>query len=109
MENTSCVAGGELEGACDAGAEGECEGACDAGAECAGCEGEAGACKAFCCAKSVVDATGQPSPGPFRFWRVSIAAWTRAAFEAVLLSAGKDTFSEGLCTAWPAATFSFSA
>ena len=74
-----------------------------------GYEGEAGACKAFSCAKSVVDATGQPSPGPFRFWRVTIAAWIRAACEAVLLSAGKDTFIEGLCTAWPAATFSFSA
>jgi hypothetical protein len=57
----------------------------------------------------VVDAAGQPTPGPFRFWIVTKAASIRAAFDAFELSVGNETDTEGLWTAWPAATFASSA
>jgi hypothetical protein len=33
---------------------------------------------AFCCAENVVEAMGQPTPGPSRFCRVTAAAFKRA-------------------------------
>jgi hypothetical protein len=33
---------------------------------------------AFCCAEKVVEAIGQPTPGPSRFCRVTAAAFNRA-------------------------------
>jgi len=33
---------------------------------------------AFCCAEKVVEAMGQPTPGPSRFCRVTAAAFKRA-------------------------------
>ena len=60
---------------------------------------------AFCCAENVVETMGQPTPGPLRFWSVTAAALRRASWEAVELSVGKVSATEGLCTAWPARTF----
>lgn len=34
---------------------------------------------AFCWATNVVEAAGQPTPGPLRFWSVTRAAWIRAS------------------------------
>lgn len=59
---------------------------------------------AFCCARNVVEAAGQPTPGPLRFWRVTIAACRRVSWEFLELSVGKETATEGLLTAFPAAT-----
>lgn len=60
---------------------------------------------AFCCAENVVDATGQPWPGPFRFCRVTAAALRRASCEFVELSSGKVSLTVGLLMTKPAATF----
>jgi hypothetical protein len=57
------------------------------------------------CAENVVDATGHPLPGPFRFWSVTAAAFKRASCEALELSVGKDSCTEGLLRTWPALTF----
>jgi len=51
-----------------------------------------------------VDAAGQPTPGPFKFWRVTIAAWIRATWDACEESVGKESAMLGLLTACPAAT-----
>jgi len=51
-----------------------------------------------------VDAAGQPTPGPFKFWRVMIAASIRVAASEAELPVGNDKATEGLLTAWPAAT-----
>lgn len=48
---------------------------------------------------------GHPTPGPFRFWRVTRDATRRAACDAFELSVGNETETLGLLTAWPAATF----
>ena len=53
-------------------------------------------CTALSWDKSVVAAAGQPLPGPLRFWRVTSAAWMRAALSAFELPVGKLTFTLGL-------------
>ena len=58
---------------------------------------------------SVVDAAGQPLPGPLRFWRETSAALMRAALSAFELPVGKLTATVGLLTAFPAATFAVNA
>ena len=55
-------------------------------------------CTAQLDAPSVVDVLGQPTPGPLRFWRVTVAASMRAAWSAFELPVGKDTATEGLAT-----------
>jgi len=57
------------------------------------------------CAENVVDAAGQPTPGPLRFWSDEIAVWSLVICEAVELSVGKGAATAGLLTSWPAATF----
>ena len=59
---------------------------------------------AFCCALKVVDATGHPFPGPFRFCSVTAAAFNRASLDAFEASVGKLTCTEGLLIACPAFT-----
>jgi hypothetical protein len=51
------------------------------------------------CAWKVVETMGQPCPGPFRFCSVSLAALKRASCDAFELSSGKESFTDGLCTA----------
>lgn len=53
----------------------------------------------FSRADQVVAACGQPTPVPFKFWSVTVAALRRASCDAVLSSVGKVTLTEGLCTA----------
>ena len=57
---------------------------------------------AFCKAPSLVDANGQPFPGPFKFWIVMDAAVILADSSCVELPVGKETLTEGLLTANPA-------
>jgi hypothetical protein len=59
---------------------------------------------AACCAESIVETAGQPLPGPKRFCSVTSAVSTRASCDCTELSRGKDTFTDGLFTAWPART-----
>lgn len=63
------------------------------------------ACIACCCAEKVVETIGQPTPGPFRFCKVTAAALRRASCEAVELEVGKERPTVGLVTTWPAARF----
>ena len=58
-------------------------------------------------ARNVVDTAGQPTPGPFKFWRVTRAAWIRACWEAFELSVGKEMGTLGLFRTWPALTLAF--
>lgn len=60
---------------------------------------------AFCKAPSLVDANGQPFPGPFRFWRVMAAAFILADLSCFESLVGKEILTEGLLTANPAWTF----
>lgn len=64
---------------------------------------------ACACWLKVVEAEGHPTPGPRRFWRVTVAVWSRANWDACELSVGNDTATGVLFTAWPAATLAFSA
>jgi hypothetical protein len=59
--------------------------------------------------ENVVDAAGQPLPGPLRFCRVIREVTMRAAFDWFELSVGNETRTLGLLTALPAATFLFRA
>lgn len=54
-----------------------------------------------------MDAAGQPTPGPFKFWSVTMAASIRWAADALSLPVGKDTAILGLLVACPAATLAF--
>lgn len=58
-------------------------------------------------APKVVAACGQPTPGPWMFWSVTVAALRRASADAFELSSGKEMPTEGLLITWPAATFWF--
>jgi hypothetical protein len=62
---------------------------------------------ACCWATKVVDAAGQPTPAPLRFCSVTMAAWMRVSAEALVLSVGNDTATEGLLTAFLAKTLAF--
>lgn len=62
---------------------------------------------AACWAVNVVETTGQPTPGPLRFWRVTAAALIRASCDAVELSVGNDNLTDGLFSTNPALTFLF--
>ena len=62
---------------------------------------------ACACAPKVVAAWGQPTPGPWMFWSVTVAALRRARAEALELSSGKEMPTEGLLMTKPAATFWF--
>ena len=53
-------------------------------------------CRAFCCNPRVVETTGHPFPGPFKFCSVTIAASTRAAWSCFELPTGKVTLTLGL-------------
>ena len=53
----------------------------------------------------LVDANGQPFPGPFRFWIVTDAAVILADLSCFESPVGKETLTEGLLTANPAWTF----
>jgi len=57
---------------------------------------------AFCKAPSLVDANGQPFPGPFKFWIVMDAAVILADSSCFESPVGKETLTEGLLTANPA-------
>lgn len=57
---------------------------------------------AACWATQVVAAMGQPTPAPFKFWRVTAAALNRALMEAVELSVGKEMGTVGLLMTFPA-------
>jgi hypothetical protein len=87
-----------------AGAGGAGAGAGVAGAG-AGVGGAVPSWIAFCWARNVVEAAGQPTPGPLRFWRVTSAACIRVSWDSLEPSVGKETATEGLLTAFPAATF----
>ena len=63
---------------------------------------------ACCCAPKVVAAWGQPTPGPLRFWSVTVAAKRRASLDALESSSGNESDTEGLLITWPAATFALS-
>jgi len=56
---------------------------------------------AFCKAPSLVDANGQPFPGPFRFWIVMEAAVILADLSCFESPVGKEMLTEGLLTANP--------
>lgn len=60
------------------------------------------------CALNVVDAAGQPTPGPLKFCKVTAAAFRRASCDAFELSVGNDMVMVGFLTACPAATLAFS-
>ena len=60
---------------------------------------------ACCKAPSLVDANGQPFPGPFKFWIVMEAAVTLADLSCFESLVGKETLTVGLLTANPAWTF----
>lgn len=62
---------------------------------------------AFPSAVNVVDAMGHPFPGPSKFCSVTAAALRRASCDAVLLSVGNVTLTEGFVVTNPAATFWF--
>ena len=98
-------------GADDVAADEEAAGAAAAGAADDPAADDAGAALAalpawiaFCCASTVVLAAGHPFPGPFRFCSVTSEAWMRASCDSVESSSGKVTATEGLLTAFPAAT-----
>ena len=57
---------------------------------------------AFCCNGNVVETTGHPFPGPFRFWRVMEAAVSLADLSALESPVGNDTDTVGLLRAFPA-------
>ena len=57
---------------------------------------------AFCCKERVVETAGHPFPGPFKFWRVMVAAVILADLSALESPVGKDTETVGLLTAFPA-------
>jgi len=61
----------------------------------------------FWSAPQVVADWGHPTPEPLRFWSVTVAVSRRASWEAVELSVGKETFTEGFFRTKPAATFAF--
>jgi hypothetical protein len=56
------------------------------------------------CATKVVEAAGQPMPGPFKLCSVTMAVSMRVSCEVLELSIGKETATEGLFTTRPAAT-----
>lgn len=60
---------------------------------------------AFCKAPSLVEANGQPFPGPFRFWMVMEAALILADLSCFESPVGNEILTEGLLTASPAWTF----
>ena len=60
---------------------------------------------ACCNAPSLVDANGQPFPGPFKFWMVIAAAVILPDLSCFESPVGKVTFTAGLLTANPACTF----
>lgn len=60
---------------------------------------------ACCKAPSLVDANGQPFPGPFKFWMVIEAAVILPDLSCFESPVGKATFTVGLLTANPAWTF----
>ena len=78
-------------------------GAAGAGAAGAGVSGSAWT--AATCAPNVVAAWGQPTPGPWMFWSVTVAALRRASWDALELSSGKVSLTEGLLITNPAFTF----
>ena len=47
-------------------------------------------------------------PGPFRFWSVTAAALSRAFWDALELSVGKERRTEGFVRTCPAATLALS-
>ena len=51
---------------------------------------------AAACSWNVVDAIGQPFPGPLRFCSVSLAALRRASWDALESSSGKERGTVGL-------------
>lgn len=57
---------------------------------------------AFCCNGKVVETTGHPFPGPFKFCRVIEAAVSLADLSALESPVGKDTETLGLFRAFPA-------
>jgi hypothetical protein len=57
------------------------------------------ASRSFLCLPRVVDANGQPLPGPLRFCSETAAALIRADASAMLFPTGKETPTEGLLTA----------
>lgn len=59
--------------------------------------------------ENVVDAAGQPLPGPLRFCSVTSDATMRAAWDCFELSVGNETGTLGLLIALPAATFALRA
>ena len=60
---------------------------------------------ACCKAPSLVDANGQPFPGPFKFWMVIEAAVILPDLSCFESPVGKVTLTVGLLTANPAWTF----
>ena len=64
---------------------------------------------ACCKAPSLVDANGQPFPGPFKFWMVIDAAVILPDSSCFESPVGKETLTVGLLTANPAWTFLISA
>ena len=64
---------------------------------------------ACCKAPSLVDANGQPFPGPFKFWMVIDAAVILPDSSCFVSPVGKETLTVGLLTANPAWTFLISA
>jgi hypothetical protein len=59
---------------------------------------------ALSCAEKVVDAAGQPTPGPNKFCSDEIDVWRRAICDPAELSVGKGAGTPGLLMSWPAAT-----
>ena len=57
---------------------------------------------AFCCKGKVVETTGHPFPGPFKFWSVMAAAFSLADLSALESPVGKDKVTVGLLRAFPA-------
>ena len=64
---------------------------------------------ACCKAPSLVDANGQPFPGPFKFWMVIDAAVILPDSSCFVSPVGKETLTAGLLTANPTWTFLISA
>lgn len=63
---------------------------------------EGAASMAFCWATHVVAAMGQPTPSPFKFWRVTAAALKRVSIDALELSVGNEKGTDGLLMTFPA-------
>jgi len=59
---------------------------------------------AFCCNGNVVETTGHPFPGPFKFCRVTEAALSLADLSPLESPVGKDTDTVGFLSAFPAWT-----